>query len=336
MRPIDRPKKTAVNDLKVGMFVQLPGNWIKHSFVRSKFLIKDNTQISRIVNSGIRVVVVDPLKSLVSLETRKKPNYTKKTIPVPKPDKAWGPPLMPADYSDVIKDATMAPKRKASYLYEVSQHVMDKVLKSPTVENITQFKAGVSEMVDLIMADNETASHLLKITSHDHYTFTHSVNVGVMSVLLTKALYGESTPHDVQELGAAFFLHDIGKVNVPDTIINKTGKLDDDERAEMQKHPLGGYQILSDTDHLSPECKIIVMQHHERDDGQGYPQGLQGEEIHVYGRICAVADVFDALTSRRSYKPSLPLFDALVLMKYEMGSHFNSEIFSEFVQLFKN
>ena len=101
MRPIDRPKKTAVNDLKVGMFVQLPGNWIKHSFVRSKFLIKDNTQISRIVNSGIRVVVVDPLKSLVSLETRKKPNYIKKTIPVPKPDKAWGPPLMPADYSDL-------------------------------------------------------------------------------------------------------------------------------------------------------------------------------------------------------------------------------------------
>ncbi len=335
MRPIDRPIKTKVADLKVGMFVQLPGNWTNHSFVRSKFLIKDQSQITRIIRSGISDVIVDPVKSLIRPEIRKKPNYIKKVSVVEAPPKISGPPLMPVNYSDFIHDSKVTPKRKASYLYEVSLHVMDKVLKAPSAENIEQFKQGVSEMVDLILADDETASQLLRITSHDHYTFTHSVNVGIMSVLLTKALYGGSSPHDIQELGAAFFLHDLGKVNIPDSVINKAGKLDDQELKLMREHPLNGYQILSDTDQLSPECKIIIMQHHERDDGTGYPQGLQGDKIHVYGRICAIADVFDALTSRRSYKPSLSLYDSLVIMKYEMGSHFNAEIFAEFVQLFK-
>ncbi|MEA3288518.1 MAG: HD-GYP domain-containing protein [Candidatus Marinimicrobia bacterium] len=336
MRPIDRPTKIKIEDLRIGMFVELPGNWLNHSFVRSSFLVKHQSQLTKIAQSGIETVVVHPVKSLVRPEPKKKqPNYIKKSPVEIEATREEGPSLIPEGYSDFLQDSTIEPKRKASYLHEVSLDIMDKVLKAPSVENITHFKAGISEMVDLIMADDETASHLLKITSHDHYTFTHSVNVGVLSVLLTKAIYGNSSHHDLQELGAAFFLHDLGKVYVPDSLINKPGKLNEEEWKLMQNHPLGGYQILSDTDHLSPECKIIVMQHHERDNGTGYPQGLRGDEIHVYGRICAIADVFDALTSRRSYKPSMPLYDALMLMKYEMGSHFNADLFAEFVQLFK-
>ncbi len=335
MRPVDRPKKIKVKDLKVGMYVQLPGNWTQHSFIRNKFLIKNSSQLARIVNSGLAVVVIDPLKSRVRPDIVKKPNYVRKPTPKKQPELDLGPPLMPAGFSEFLVDATVTPRRKASHLYEVCLHVMDKVLKSPNAGNITQLKAGISDIVDLLLSDKETASNLFQITSHDHYTFTHSVNVGVISTLLTNSLYGESTPHDLRELSAAFFMHDLGKSAIPEKLLYLPDEYDDHERAIMQEHPMNGYQILSDTDHITPESKIVITQHHEREDGSGYPQGLQGDEIHVYSRICAIADVFDALTSRRFYKPSLSLYDALVLMKFDMGTRLNTEVFSEFIQLFK-
>lgn len=315
------------------MFVQLSGNWVEHSFVRNSFLIKKPAQILKLVKNGVKDVIVHPLKSTVKPQGEKKPNYIP---PPPPPKKVWENPLMPENFSDMLQDATIAPDRKAGLIYEASLDVMDKLLKSPTAENITQFKEGVSEMVDLILVDDETSSHLMKITSHDYYTFTHSVNVGVLSVLLTKALYGNSSPHDVHELGAAFFLHDLGKIHVPDALISKPGLLNEEERLLMQKHPLNGFKILEATNHLSSECKIIVMQHHERADGSGYPLGLKGDDIHVYGRICSIVDVFDALTSKRTYKEALSIYDALSIMKNQMGHHFNPEIFTEFVQLFRH
>jgi HD-GYP domain-containing protein (c-di-GMP phosphodiesterase class II) len=313
------------------MYIQLPGSWVTHSFVRNSFLIRDSTQLEKLARCGLDEVIYHPTKSLVRPEIRKKPNY----IPKKKSGKTWEKPLMPEGFEEILHNTSIPPRRKASFIYDTSLDVMDKLLQSPTVENLTQFKEGVSEMVDHILVDTETSNQLLKITNHDYYTYTHSVNVGVFSVLLAKALYGVSSAHDMRELGAAFFLHDLGKVNVPDRVINKPGRLNEKEMEIMRDHPLDGYQILSDTDQLSPECKIIVMQHHERDDGSGYPLGLHGDEIHVYGRICSIADVFDALTSKRPYKKPMSLFDALLLMKGEMKNHFHPEIFSEFVQLFR-
>ena len=331
MRPIDRPRRIKVDDIQVGMFVQLPGSWIQHSFIRSAFLVKDNLQILKIKKTGITDVIFVPLKSSIVPEISQAPRYVKQ----PSEKKRWDPALMPDDFTQILNDTSITPLRKSHYIYDASIDIMDKLLKDPSVDNLTQFKEGVGEMVDHILVDDDTAKCLLNITSHDYYTFTHSVNVGLLSVLLVKALYGRSSPHDIKELGAAFFLHDLGKVGIPDSIINKPGRLTEEEYSIIKEHPLNGYQILSDTDHLSPECKIIVMQHHERHDGSGYPQGLSREEIHVYGRICSIADVFDALTATRSYKPSLSLYDALNVMKHEMREHFSPELFAEFVSLFR-
>ena len=335
MRPVDRPRKTQIEDLKVGMFVQMPGNWTQHSFVRSNFLIKNSDRISKIAKSGFSEVIVNPLKSQIRPEANKRPKYDPPVKTGHMAEVDLGPPLMPSGFHDFLFDATVAPKRKASHLYEVCLHVMDKVLKDPNVGNIKQFKEGVSDIVDLLLSDQETATQLFQLTSRDHYTFTHSINVGVMSILLTKALYGESTPHDMRELSAAYFLHDLGKAKIPDELLYSTEKFTESERKVMEAHPMDGYDLLEEAKLLSVESKIILSQHHEREDGSGYPQGLQGEQIHIYSRICATADVFDALTSRRLFKPSLPLYDALVLMKFDKGLHLNKEVFSAFVQLFK-
>ena len=101
----------------------------------------------------------------------------------------------------------------------------------------------------------------------------------------------------------------------------------------MRSHPCQGYAILSEAGELSEECRIIVMQHHERQDGNGYPRRLRGDEIHSYSRICSIADVYDALTSERSYKKRFTPFEALTIMKEQMIDHFTTELFEKFVLL---
>ena len=105
--------------------------------------------------------------------------------------------------------------------------------------------------------------------------------------------------------------------------------------AHVRIHPFQGYKILKQANALSDECRYIVMQHHEYDDGTGYPKRLKGKEIHRYARICCIADVFDALTSERSYKKAMKPFDALKLMQQQIAAHFDRRLFSEFVLLFK-
>jgi HD-GYP domain-containing protein (c-di-GMP phosphodiesterase class II) len=186
----------------------------------------------------------------------------------------------------------------------------------------------------MIIADDATSKELLKITSYDYYTYTHSVNVGVFSVLLAKHLFKGSDAHNMHELGAGFFLHDIGKVRIDPAIINKPGKVTDEEMEKIRTHPYQGFKILSETNQLTKECKVIVMQHHERADGSGYPRQLKEEDIHAYGRICCIADVYDALTAERSYKQKLNTFDALKLMKEKLLNHFQQDMFEKFVLLF--
>jgi len=159
--------------------------------------------------------------------------------------------------------------------------------------------------------------------------------VGVLGVALAKALFRNSSDHDLQALGTGFFLHDLGKVKVPSEIINKPAALTEEEMKLMRRHPADGYKILVETHQLTEEARVIVLQHHERSDGTGYPRGLRKNEIHLYARLCTLADVYDALTSERPYKKKLAAFEALKLMRAEMLHHFQAELFEKFVLMFR-
>jgi len=326
-------KTIKAHDLKIGMYVILSQEWFDHPFLKNQFKIKSQKQINKIIDYGIVNVLIDTDKrsqTVEKVETTRETDLSMQTPEKWEPEK-----LVPEEFTNVIKDKSLPPEKRAKAVYKLSVGIMDKLLSSPTAQYIEEFKKGIADMVDLIIVDDETSNYLLNITSHDFYTYTHSVNVGVYSILLSKALFKNSTLHNMRELGAGFFLHDIGKVNVSPAIINKQGKLNDNEMREMRTHPFQGRKILTEAKQLSEECKIIVMQHHERYDGTGYPQGLKGDDIHHYGRICSIADVFDALTSERPYKTKLNPFAALKLMKEEMVNHFQKEPFETFVLLFK-
>jgi HD-GYP domain-containing protein (c-di-GMP phosphodiesterase class II) len=326
-------KKIPVKELKVGMHVKLPLSWLDHPFSRNQFTIKDRQQIKEIKECGILNIEVDFSKSQLPPKPKTAKQPPKKEVAPP--DK-WNPEtLVPENLVLAIEDKSLDSKTKARAVYENSLSLMSRLLESPTAENITASKGAIKSVTDLILRDDETAHNMLLITSHDFYTYTHSVNVGIYSIMLAKELFLHSDDHDLEELGAGFFLHDLGKVNVDPAIINKPGRLTDEEMNQMRTHPYQGYKILKEADELSEECEYIVLQHHERYDGKGYPKRLKGDEIHIYGRICCLADVFDALTAERSYKKPMSKFDALKLMRDEMQDFFSRDLLEPFILLFK-
>ncbi|UCH63711.1 MAG: HD-GYP domain-containing protein [Fidelibacterota bacterium] len=349
-------KKVKTEDLKVGMYVMLGQSWLRHSFMKPNFKITSEKQIKKILNDGIKEAKVDTSKSEV-IEERdlfrdvlgsRDEDTGRIQEEVPRPDSQTGTKIpLPAEKEfnpidqiseelhETIKNTSIPPQTKAKAVYNHSLKMMTNVLEDPRAGSIESSKKMVYDIVDHILADDETAECMALITSHDYYTYTHSVNVGMLSVLLAKSLFKGSYDHNMRELGAGFFLHDLGKCDIPNDLINKPGQLTNEEWQLMRNHPQKGNSILVDTDQLTLECGLIVMQHHEREDGSGYPFGLSKDEIHPYARICSIADVYDALTSTRAYKKKMPTFEALRIMKEEMIQFFNREIFNKFVMIFQ-
>jgi HD-GYP domain-containing protein (c-di-GMP phosphodiesterase class II) len=285
-------RNVRVQDLKKGMHIILPASWLSHPFLKNSFTITSDTQIQKLIDAGFKKVVVED--STDSSDGRAEKHNGNNQFG----SQTWKPEgVVPYQLREALADKTLAPKKKADVVYKSSLIMMDRLLEDPKAENIQEAKKGITKIVDLILSDNATSKNLLTISSHDFYTYAHSVNVGILSVLLSKELFGKSSAHNLHELGAGFFLHDIGKVSIDPAIINKPGKLTDEEMATVRLHPNEGYKILSETKQLTEECKIIVSQHHERQDGTGYPRRLKGEDIHTYGRICCIADVSDVVCS---------------------------------------
>ncbi len=119
-------------------------------------------------------------------------------------------------------------------------------MDDPKAENIKEAKQGISEIVDMVFSQDDTSHYLLRITSHDFYTYTHSVNVGILSIMLAKHLFKGASNHNMHEIGAGFFLHDLGKIRVDPAIINKPGRLTEEEMQQMRKHPYQSYKILKE------------------------------------------------------------------------------------------
>ena len=181
---------------------------------------------------------------------------------------------------------------------------------------------GISEnILQDIIAQQKNLVQLTDIRLHDTYTFAHSVNVAILSSLLGVLL--KLSREEQLKLTLGGLLHDIGKVTVPYEILTKAGHLSDNEWSVMQGHPEAGRQRLKKMFPNDTLLSTIALQHHERFDGSGYPNHLKGEQIHRYGRIVAIADVYDALTSVRPYKRAYTPSVAHRLMATCSPGHFD-------------
>jgi putative nucleotidyltransferase with HDIG domain len=164
--------------------------------------------------------------------------------------------------------------------------------------------------VILFMSNHPNLNQILfYLEVHDEYVYRHSIAVALLSKLIGKArgLNDKQT----LELMTAGFLHDIGKSRIPGAILNKPGRLSEEEFAIVKEHTLHGFEILKNSEGLPERHAYVALQHHEREDGSGYPFGLKADQIDVYSKIVAVADVFHAMVSKRVYKSPLPLYQVL-------------------------
>ncbi len=221
---------------------------------------------------------------------------------------------------------------KALMIYERATTVIDEMFRNPeSLENAQQAKALVDSTVQIILHDPQAVESLLKITAHDYYTHTHSINVSIYTLSLGHFLgiQGE----DLETLGMAAMLHDIGKSKVDYDIINKNGKLSDNEFESMKKHPGAGHAIALKLGIKDERILTGIRHHHEKMSGGGYPDGIKGSEISQFARIIGVCDVFDALTTKRSYKDPMNTFESLKLMKESMSEHLDMNMVNALVRM---
>ena len=195
--------------------------------------------------------------------------------------------------------------------------IFDETMKTGiSKETATKAEHTVQNITEEIIASQDLMVNMIDLKTYDNYTYCHSVNVGILSIVLGVSL--GLNREKLYKLGTSAMMHDIGKVFINPDIIEKKARLTNDEFAEIKKHPALGYRYLQKTDYKLPPISLTgILQHHERVDGSGYPYGLKKNEISMFGRIISIADVFDAMTSDRPYRAALMPSD---VMEYLMGS----------------
>ncbi len=196
--------------------------------------------------------------------------------------------------------------------------------------NIDKFLLIVNQIIDEILKNDEIAFNLGELKSVDDYTFEHSVNVCVLALLSGISLGFKRV--SLVELGIGAILHDIGKILIPQDVLNKPGLLDDEEFDMVKRHARLGYDVLNRIKGVSQASAAVAMHHHERYDGNGYPDELKNEAIPLYSRIVAIADVFDALTSDRVYSRKISPYKAMEYVISMVGAHFDQEIVKRFTK----
>lgn len=236
---------------------------------------------------------------------------------------------------EILADEEIPVSAKCNVLLNLTTHLSQELFEKPNALAIQRQRENVSRLVDFTLREPAALRSLLTLTHHDYQTYTHSVNVGLYALTIASEHFERigKRRHSLTEVVVGFFLHDIGKSQIPSHIINKNGPLTQEEWVEMRNHPVYGYRILESEKALSPEVVVVVLQHHERISGDGYPHCLCGDKVHLYARICAVADAYDALTSHRSYKPTFTPYRALSIMKHHVNTQFDPEVFATLVRL---
>lgn len=220
---------------------------------------------------------------------------------------------------------------KAIAIKEKSKVLIKNVLLDPrSGENIKQTSRAVESIVSAIIEDKDTLYNLISIKNYDYYTYTHSVNVAVLSIGMGVAL-GLSA-QQIANLGYGTMLHDIGKSTISPEILNKPSGLTSMEYQIMKNHVMEGQRILDKHECFPKDSMSSVTQHHEKLSGKGYPLGLQAANINLYGRISAIADCYDALTTQRAYKPALKPFEALSIIIKDTDDY-DQELLKIFIKM---
>jgi len=232
-----------------------------------------------------------------------------------------------------LENESLPAPERFELLNQVTQDSLQETLDAGDVSGTVDASRKMGRhTVNLMNQADLLVYDVFSMLKHDFHTFTHSANVCSYSVLLAKDL-GIRDPEVLEEIATGALLHDVGKIGIPWEVLTKPDGLSEDERALIQSHPATGFARLCRREEVTWGQLMMVYQHHERIDGKGYPVRLGGSDIHEWGRLCAVVDVFDALTSDRPYHKGRHITEVLEYIQREAGRGLDAEMVKCWISL---
>ncbi len=321
-------KKIAVGQLRPGMYIHdLNCGWMDHPFIANKFLINSLDTVKQIAALGIKELYIDttkgtdvsdaPAREEVQAELQQRLERVGKH---------------PSDGSGNVVSVREERTYAASVQLEASRLVTNIMRDVRLGKQIEVERVGhvVNDMVSSIFRNPHALLSLGRIRQMDQYTFEHSVSVAVLLISFAKELGLERSV--IQEIGVGALLHDIGKLQIPDHILNKPGRLSEDEFVIMRRHVEYSRELLEQTGGVSATAIAVAAQHHERYDGSGYPDKLSGDAISTYGQMAAIVDVYDAISADRCYHKGEPPTVVLRRILEWSKFHFNQPLVHQFIR----
>jgi putative nucleotidyltransferase with HDIG domain len=320
-------KKIRVEKLRPGMFIQdFNCGWMRHPFFRNSVKITDDSIIDKVIEYGIREVYIDtekgedvsdaPSAESVREAIQQEMNSVEAVLPVKRQSVPLNEEVQRA--KGILKDASVAVRT-----------IMQDVRFGRQIE-LEKSQQVVNKIFSSILRNADALISLTRIKKAHEYTYSHCLSVCALMLSFCNHLgYDQEL---IREIGIGALLHDIGKMMMPMDLLNKKGVLTETEFEMIKGHVEHGRILLEQSGNYSDLIMSILSQHHEREDGSGYPHGLSGDEISRYGKAIAIIDVYDALTSDRCYKYRLEPTETLRKL-YEWGKfHFNNELVQKFIQ----
>jgi putative nucleotidyltransferase with HDIG domain len=315
-------KKIAMAQVKTGMFVDsVEGPWLKHSLWKTRFLIKDEEMLTRVRQCGAAECWIDVSEG---------DDVSTATAVVAPSVHSVDP---PASKSKAIERTSMALElHRAANVLKHSKAAMNSLFAEARMGNAVDTSGCrplVNDIVDSVDRNSDALISLCRLKVADEYTYMHSVSVCALMVSLGRQLGLDDDT--CREAGMAGLLHDLGKAAMPQEIINKPGKLTDEEFTIIKSHPVKGFEMLIASGVDNERVLDVCRHHHERMDGTGYPDKLAADNISMIARMSAVCDVYDAVTSDRPYKKGWDPADSVARMASWQG-HFDSTVLQTFIK----
>lgn len=327
-------KKIRVEHLRLGMFIQeFCASWMEHPFWRSAFLLDDPKDMTRILDSGIKELWIDTSKGLdveVGQAKEESDAEVEEELLHVAEEPPEAPPPQPVAVQPVSIGQEMVQARKTVDRAKEAVASMFQEARMGKALDAEEALPLVEEISSSVSRNPGALISLARLKNKDEYTYMHSVAVCALMVALARQLGLDE--QQTREAGLAGLLHDVGKMMIPIEILDKPGKLTDEEFTIIKSHPEEGHKLLLEGKNVSAVALDVCIHHHEKIDGSGYPHKLKGDEISLYAKMGAVCDVYDAITSNRPYKAGWDPAESLRKMAEWAKGHFDPRIFHAFVK----
>ena len=320
-------KQIRTDQLQPGMYIHdLNCGWLDHPFVSNAFYVRDRATCDKIVNLGIRELYIDTLTGADVFTARPQAEVNAdlerrlQEIARKQPDKA---------VVVELRDEAARARRLHGEASKLARLVLDDVRLGQPIR-IERIDPLVDNMVDSLFRHQDALLPMARLKDLDDYNFEHSVGVAALLIAFGRAM--KLPRDDIRQLAIGGLLHDIGKGQVPEAILNKPSRLTDDEYARMQSHVNESLRLIDGVPGVGPIARQVVAEHHERIDGSGYPNRLQGKEISLYGQMAAIVDVYDAITSDKVYNRGMPPTQAMKKLLEWSKHHFDPQLVQTFIR----